>query len=80
MPSSATTTRRFEFVEGSSSKFWEVSVNGNEVTMRFGRIGSTGQTQTKSFSDQAAPTKQAEKLVSEKLKKGYLEIGSPRAA
>ena len=36
--------RRFEFVGGSSAKFWEVSVNGGEVTVCYGRIGTAGQT------------------------------------
>jgi predicted DNA-binding WGR domain protein len=40
--------RRFEFKEGSSSKFWEVSVSGNTLTVRFGRIGTEGQEKTKS--------------------------------
>jgi DNA ligase-1 len=31
-------TRHFEFVEGNSAKFWEISAAGNEVTVRFGRI------------------------------------------
>ncbi len=35
--------RRFEFKEGSSNKFWEVSVSGNTLTVRFGRIASEGQ-------------------------------------
>jgi DNA ligase-1 len=34
--------RYFEFVEGTSSKFWEVSQSDNSVTTRWGRIGSTG--------------------------------------
>ena len=39
--------RHFELVEGNSSKFWEISTAGNDVTVRFGRIGTNGQTQTK---------------------------------
>ena len=37
--------RYFEFIEGSSSKFWEISVSDKIVTVRFGRIGTNGQTQ-----------------------------------
>ena len=44
------TARRFEFVEGTSSKFWEISTDGNNVTVRYGRIGTNGQSQTKSFT------------------------------
>jgi DNA ligase-1 len=65
--------RYFEFVDGKSSKFWEISQNGTEVTVRFGRIGTNGQTQTKTFADADAAGKHSEKLVEEKTGKGYLE-------
>jgi DNA ligase 1 len=68
-----TTTRRFEFVGGSSDKFWEVSINGNEVVVRFGRNGTSGQMETKTFADADAANKHAEKKIAEKLKKGYVE-------
>lgn len=65
--------RYFEFVEGSSAKFWEISSSGNEVTVRYGRIGTNGQTQVKTLADGDAATKHAEKLVKEKTAKGYEE-------
>lgn len=71
-----TMARHFEFVEGSSSKFWEVSASGNDVTVRFGKIGTQGQTQTKTFDDATMAQKHAEKLVGEKTKKGYRETGA----
>lgn len=66
--------RRFEFVAGTSSKFWEVAVNGTAVTVRFGRIGTAGQTQTRSLENAAAAKKRAEKLIGEKTRKGYREV------
>jgi predicted DNA-binding WGR domain protein len=65
--------RYFEFIGGSSAKFWEVSVSGNEVSIRFGRIGTLGQTQVKTLADAVTATKHAEKLVGQKLAKGYRE-------
>ena len=65
--------RRFEFVEGTSSKFYEVDVNGKAVSVSFGRIGTAGQTQTKQFADSAAAQKHAEKQIAQKLKKRYVE-------
>jgi predicted DNA-binding WGR domain protein len=65
--------RRFEFVGGASRKFWEVSVAGNSFTVRFGRIGTAGQSQTKSFADEDKAKREAEKLIAEKVKKGYME-------
>ncbi len=67
-------TRRFEFVSGSSSKFWEVTTNNREVTVRYGRIGSNGQTQTKSFTSDAAANTHALQQSSAKLAKGYCEL------
>ena len=66
--------RHFEFVEGASAKFWEVTVSSSDVTVRFGRIGTDGQTQTKSFGDAAAAQKHADKLIGEKTKKGLTEV------
>jgi predicted DNA-binding WGR domain protein len=72
--------RRFEFVGGSSYKFWEVQVQGKDVVIRFGRIGTSGQTQTKNFPDAAAAAKHADRLIREKTGKGYQEVGSSRVA
>jgi predicted DNA-binding WGR domain protein len=65
--------RRFEFVGGSSAKFWEVTVGKAAVTVCFGRLGTSGQSQTKSFDNAAAAQKHADKLIQEKLGKGYVE-------
>jgi len=72
--SSLAKMRRFEFSEGKSNKFWEISVTGKEVTVRFGRIGTEGQTNSKTFADEGAAIKHAEKLIEEKIGKGYEEI------
>lgn len=66
-------TRHFEFVGGSSKKFWEITIAGNSFTVRFGRIGTAGQSQTKSFADETRTRHEAESLIAEKLKKGYVE-------
>ena len=65
--------RCFERVGGSSRKFWEITVAGSTVTVRFGRIGTVGQTQQKLFADAAKASRAAERLVREKLAKGYVE-------
>jgi DNA ligase-1 len=72
--SAAAGRRRFEFVEGSSSKFWEVCVAGCELTTCWGRIGTEGQTKTKSFATEAKAQAEQDKLVDEKLGKGYREV------
>jgi predicted DNA-binding WGR domain protein len=63
--------RRLEFVEGRSSKFWEVAQDGCSVTVRYGRIGTQGQTQTKTFDTAERAAREVEKLTAEKLRKGY---------
>jgi predicted DNA-binding WGR domain protein len=67
-------TRRFEFSEGTSHKYWEVSHQGVDVTVRYGRIGTHGQTNVKSFADESAAAKHAAKMVQEKIDKGYREV------
>jgi predicted DNA-binding WGR domain protein len=65
--------RRFEFVEGTSSKFWEVWVDGNNVCTQYGRIGGAAQSTTKPFADAASARAGADKLIREKTGKGYVE-------
>ncbi len=69
-------TRHFEFVSGSSAKFWEISVHSTpsvSVTVRYGRIGTSGQSQTTAFASREAAQKHADRLIAQKLKKGYVE-------
>ncbi len=66
--------RRFEFHDAASQKFWEIAQEDTSVTVRFGRVGTNGQTRTKSFADLAAASQHAEKLVEEKTGKGYKEV------
>ncbi len=65
--------RYFEFVEGTSSKFWEIWIEGTEVRTRYGRIGAAGQTTVKDQGSAAAAKKLYDSLVAEKTKKGYVE-------
>ncbi len=72
--------RRFELVEGASSKFWQIELQGNMFTVVYGRIGTAGQRQEKTFDDDDKALKEHDKLVAEKTKKGYAETGDARAA
>lgn len=65
--------RRFELVGGGSNKFWEIALDGASFTTRFGRIGTAGQSSTKSFDSPEKAKKEYDKLVEEKTKKGYSE-------
>jgi DNA ligase 1 len=68
-----TAPRRFELVEGTASKFWEVARDGLSVTVRYGRIGTDGQSKIKDFADEAAAIRHAGGLIDEKVGKGYRE-------
>ena len=74
MSTTATPPRRFEFVGGNSSKFWEVRHQGTEVFTSYGRIGSTGQTSCKSLESEEAATAHAANLIQQKTRKGYVAV------
>jgi ParB family chromosome partitioning protein len=67
-------SRRFEFEEDDSSKFWEVMVQDKSVIVRFGKIGSAGQKKPKALASPEAAQKEMEKLIREKTGKGYSEV------
>lgn len=84
------TTLTFE--EGTSSKFYSLTLEDKVLTIRFGRIGTGGQEKTTRFRTAEEARQQYDALLAEKLKKGYVEPagakpaaaasgeGSPRAA
>ncbi len=65
--------RRFEFVGGTSAKFWEITLAGPSVTVCFGRLGTAGQVQAKTFPTSDLAARHAQKLVSQKTAKVYVE-------
>jgi uncharacterized protein (TIGR02996 family) len=65
--------RTFELSEGSSDKFWTIDLQGTSFVVTWGRRGTRGQTQTKTFADAARALKEHDKLVAEKIGKGYVE-------
>lgn len=63
--------RRLHYRDEGSDKFWEAATDGNKLVVRWGRTGSKGQIQLKSFPDGEAAGKEMEKLIREKQGKGY---------
>lgn len=63
--------RRFEFSRGTSHKFWEIKRDGPHVAVRYGRIGTLGQASTRREKTAEAAAAAVEKLIKEKLRKGY---------
>ena len=73
LPEAAPSMREFTYGEGNSNKFWRIGVTEAEVVVSFGRIGTKGQTLIKTLESPERALREAEKLIAEKLRKGYQE-------
>jgi uncharacterized protein (TIGR02996 family) len=71
--------RTFTYSDAKSHKFWNIELQGKSFTVTYGRQGTQGQSKTKEFADEARAQKEHDKLVKEKLAKGYVET-TPAAA
>lgn len=67
--------KHLKYIDGTSDKFWQIEAQGIQFTVTYGKNGTSGTSQTKTFSTEAECLKMAEKLVAEKIKKGYSESG-----
>lgn len=67
--------KHLKYIDGRSDKFWEIQTEGAMHTVTYGRNGTAGQSKSKHFDSEEACIKDAEKLISEKIKKGYSENG-----
>lgn len=65
----------FELKDGSHQKFWAIEQVGSVVTVHFGRIGTAGQTKSKSSATPEEARRAAAKLVASKTAKGYSKAG-----
>ena len=79
-PGTASAKRYFVFDRGTSRKFWEVERKGNDVFVRFGRMGSQGQVKKHQFGDELRAIKFVRTKVGQKLDKGYREVQTPASA
>jgi predicted DNA-binding WGR domain protein len=66
--------RRFEYIHGNQAKFWEVSRHNATLTMASGRIGGGSKTRTKQLSDYMAAEQEFDRLIRDKLRRGYVEV------
>lgn len=69
----AVKAKYFEFKDKDSSKFWKITVIGKKVNIQYGKIGTSGQNTVKELATPGDANKHAEKVISEKIKKGYKE-------
>jgi len=73
-PSTGGTMKKYlEYHGGNSHKFWEIDMapGATSYTVRWGRTGTTGQSQVKHFANATIAQGQYDKIVDEKLNKGY---------
>lgn len=68
--------RRFEYTDDRSNKFWQIELTGSKTIVTYGRIGTAGQSLVKQFGAAWQAQDEAERLVSEKTRKGYIEVGN----
>ena len=57
-----------ELSDSKSSKFWEIVLSGADTTVRFGKIGASGQSSTKSHGTAAKARTFFDKQIAAKKK------------
>jgi len=72
--------RRFVYQDAKSDKFWDIEFEGTTQTVVYGKIGTAGREAVKEFATAEECTKESEKLIAQKLKKGYTELAEGEAA
>nr|WP_042178011.1 DUF4132 domain-containing protein [Kibdelosporangium sp. MJ126-NF4]CTQ98598.1 Molybdate metabolism regulator [Kibdelosporangium sp. MJ126-NF4] len=70
---------RWELVAGGAKKFWEARQDEVTVTVRFGRLGTAGQTHAKQLPSAEEAQAYLAKLVAEKEKKGYQRVAAEQS-
>ncbi|MGI9470486.1 MAG: WGR domain-containing protein [Rubripirellula sp.] len=70
-------SKRFEYSDDKSYKFWTIELDGTLLTTRFGRIGSSGQTREVRLNSIAMAKRDYLRRIAEKLKAGYQERVTP---
>ncbi len=68
--------RRFEYKDQTSDKFWEIEQENCDLHTHWGRIGTNGQSKTKSFASEAKAQAAMTKQIEEKTAKGYIEVST----
>ena len=69
-------TRNFLYDDGSSRKYWNVSLKGKSQIVEYARVGSKSKSKTKTFSSPSDAKTATEKLIDSKLSSGYIELHS----
>lgn len=65
--------RAFTYQDEKSAKFWIIDYSNTKLCVHFGKINSVGKQNIKEFESDENCEKEALKLISSKIKKGYKE-------
>lgn len=63
--------KRYEFTDEKSAKFWEVRKVGQKYSVRYGKIGTTGQEKSTMMESGSLAAMKVANMIDSKLKKGY---------
>lgn len=66
--------RKFINQDKLSNKFWNIEINGKIQKISYGKIDTKGREGIKEFASEAECVDETNKLISQKLKKGYVEL------
>ena len=65
--------REFYFQDDRSNKFWTIEVTNRVIVTTNGRLGAKPRETRKELLDAAAASREADRLISKKLRDGYVE-------
>lgn len=60
-------------LSANKEHFWEIEQKGNQLFIRIGKAGTTGQVQVKSFNSEEEAKIMKDQLIQEQMKMGYVE-------
>lgn len=72
--------RTFVYTDAKSNKFWNIEIEGKSFTVTFGKVGTKGQSRKKDFANEDKAQEAYDKLVEEKVSKGYVETTEVESA
>lgn len=70
--------RKFVYQSETSNKYWNISIEAHLQIINFGKLGTKGRETVKDFGNRENCLHHSNKLIQQKLKKGYTEILTPK--
>lgn len=72
----AVNTNKTRMVSAAGDLFWEVELQGYQLFLRFGKMGTNGQAQVKSFDSEEEAKTNKDELIRQQREKGFLHISN----